>query len=144
LEIEKKGLGKYRVQINNIKFMSEFKDYKSLDVWQKSRDLAKMVYLITNNFPKTEIFGLTSQMRKSVISIPSNIAEGIGRNHVNETIHFLGISKGSLFELETQVYISKDLDFINEDNFQKLFQVIEDCKKLLNGFISYYKQKSTN
>ena len=88
--------------------MSNFKDYKTLDVWVKTRALTNLAYTITRSFPKDEMFGLVSQMRRSVVSIPSNIAEGIGHNHAKETIHFLEISKESLFELETQSYISKD------------------------------------
>jgi four helix bundle protein len=123
--------------------MSEFMDYKTLEVWKKSRDLANLVYKATKGFPNSEIYGLVSQMRRSAISVPSNIAEGIGRNSPKETIQFLSISRGSIFELETQVYISYDQEFTNAAHFQSLLQ-IEECKKLLNGFINYFKQKNLN
>lgn len=122
--------------------MSNFKDYKTLDVWIKSRELTNLTYSLTRSYPKEEIFGLVSQMRRCAVSIVSNIAEGIGRNYTNETIHFLEIAKGSIFELETQLIISLDQQFLKIEDFEKISLLIEDCKKLLNGFISYYRQKA--
>ena len=81
-------------------------NYTDLDVWKYSRELVKKVYLLTKKFPKEEIYGLTNQIRRSVVSVPSNIAEGIGRLSNKETIHFLYIAKGSLQEVETQLYLS--------------------------------------
>ena len=81
-------------------------NYRDLDVWKYSRELVKKVYLLTKKFPKEEIYGLTNQIRRSVVSVPSNIAEGIGRLSNKETIHFLYIAKGSLQEVETQLYLS--------------------------------------
>jgi four helix bundle protein len=112
--------------------MAEFKDYKTLDVWLKTSALVKDIYILTKHYPKEELFGLVSQMRRSAVSIPSNIAEGIGRNSPNETLHFLTISRGSLFELETQLHLSKNLEFINTENFNLINSLIEECKKLLN------------
>lgn len=81
-------------------------------------------------------------MRRCVVSIPSNIAEGCGRQHKKETLHFLSISKGSLYELETQLYISKDLKFITEEQLSVCLNKIENIGKLLNGFIRYYNYKN--
>ena len=81
-------------------------NYTDLDVWKYSRELVKKVYLLTKKFPKEEIYGLTNQIRRSVVSVPSNIAEGIGRLSNKETIHFLYIAKDSLQEVETQLYLS--------------------------------------
>ncbi|MDF2832041.1 four helix bundle protein [Chryseobacterium indoltheticum] len=97
-------------------------EYKNLDVWIETRKLTKLVYDLTKSYPKEEIFGLTNQMRRSSVSVPSNIAEGCGRNTAKETIHFLFIARGSLFELETQFYLSLDLEYINDENLQ-LFQI---------------------
>lgn len=83
-------------------------DYKELDVWKENKDLVKLVYSFTNSFPPSEQFGLTLQIRRSAVSIPSNIAEGIGRNHSKDTLQFLFIARGSAYELETQLLISKD------------------------------------
>lgn len=81
------------------------KSYKDLDVWQAARILANQVYSITRDFPRDEQFGLTSQMRRCSVSIPSNIAEGCGRNHPKNSIQFFFIARGSIYELETQLYI---------------------------------------
>ena len=81
-------------------------NYTDLDVWKYSRELVKKVYLLIKKNPKEEIYGLTNQIRRSVVSVPSNIAEGIGRQSNKETIHFLYIAKDSLQEVETQLYLS--------------------------------------
>ena len=116
------------------------KSYRELDVWKEARKLVSLVYLTTRQFPKEEVYGIVNQMRKCAISIPSNIAEGCGRKTSKETIHFLYISRGSLYELETQSFLSKDLKFISEEELDKLLIQINACMKLLNGFINYYKK----
>jgi four helix bundle protein len=121
--------------------MSEFRDYKTLDVWKKSKELANLVYNVIRQFPREEVFGLVSQMRRSAVSIPSNIAEGVGRGYTKETLQFLSIAKGSLFGLETQHYISRDQYFINEEEFKVLIGLIEENMKLLSGFRKYYNDK---
>jgi four helix bundle protein len=114
-------------------------DYKELDVWIQARKLVKKVYVLTKSFPKDEQFSLTSQMRRCVISVSSNIAEGCGRQTAKETIHFLHISRGSLYELETQLILANDLDYINAD-ITIILEEIERVKKLINGFINYHKK----
>jgi len=114
-------------------------DYKELDVWVKSRELVKKVYVLTKNFPKEEQFSLTAQIRRSVISVSSNIAEGCGRQTAKETIHFLHIARGSLFEVETQIILANDLDYIST-TIEEIVAEIERLKKLLNGFINYHKK----
>lgn len=116
-------------------------EYKNLDVWIEARKLTKLVYDSTKNYPKEEIFGLTNQMRRCAVSVPSNIAEGCGRNTSKQTIHFLFIARGSLFELETQFYLSLDLEYINDEKLATISNQITVCKKLLNGFINYYRTK---
>ena len=113
--------------------------YTDLDVWMEARKLVTIIYQSTRNFPKEEIFGLTNQMRRSAVSIPSNIAEGSGRRTTKDTLQFLYISRGSLFELETQIFIAKDLEYLGEGDFQLINDQITSRKKLLNGFINYYK-----
>jgi four helix bundle protein len=113
-------------------------DYKELDIWLQARVLVKTVYVLTKSFPKDEQFSLTSQVRRCVISIPSNIAEGYGRQSNKETIHFLHIARGSLFELETQLILAEDLNYISDIDI--VLKEIERVKKLLNGFINYYKK----
>lgn len=115
------------------------KEYTELDVWLESRKLVAQIYEATSSFPKEEQFGITNQIRRSSVSVPSNIAEGLGRKTKNETIHFLHIARGSLYELETQIYLSFDLQFISNDKTNQLLAQILICKKLINGFINYFK-----
>ena len=110
-------------------------DHKDLEVWKKSMDLVVSVYQITKLFPDSEKFGLTSQMRRSVVSVPSNIAEGSARKGNKELIQFLHIAIGSLSELETQYLIAIRLEFIKKEEALEL-QIIE-VKKLLIGFRNY-------
>jgi len=114
-------------------------DHKDLEVWKKSMDLVVKVYQITKLFPDTEKYGLTSQMRRAAVSIPSNIAEGASRKGDKEFIQFLYISIASLSELETQYLIAIRLEFIpKEDAFT--LQLME-VKKLLIGFKNYINKK---
>ena len=116
-------------------------EYTDLDVWKESRKLAKSIYDLTKDFPKDEIFGLTNQIRRCAISVPSNIAEGCGRSTAKDTIHFLFIARGSLYEIETQIYLASDLRYLADENLTFILNQIMLCKKLLNGFINYYKTK---
>lgn len=110
-------------------------NHKDLDLWKKSMDLVETIYKLTQAFPDSEKFGLTSQMRRAAVSIPSNIAEGAARKGDKELIHFLHIALGSLSELETQYLIAIRLAFIkNEETIEE--QMI-DVKKLLLGFRNY-------
>jgi len=121
--------------------MSENKSYTELEVWKKSRELVKEVYVLTKGFPPEEIYSLTSQLRRAVISIPSNIAEGVARSHYKETLQFLHIARGSVYEVETQIYLAFDLDYIDKNQLEITLKKIEESRKLLNGFINYYKNK---
>lgn len=115
-------------------------EYKELDIWKKTRILANDVYTLTKKFPREEMFGLTNQIRRCVVSVPSNIAEGIGRNTTKDTIHFLFIARGSLFELETQLLLSYDQRYLNETELNEVLSKLVDCKKLINGLINYYQK----
>ena len=114
-------------------------NYIELEVWKEARSLVKTIYEITKSFPTEELYGLTSQIRRCSISIPSNIAEGCGRKTSKESIHFFHIARGSLYELETQMYLALDQEYIRMDIHQEIIENITHCKKLLNGFINYYK-----
>jgi len=122
--------------------MPESKSYTQLEVWKKSRELVKDVYMLTNAFPKEELYSLTNQIRRAIVSIPSNIAEGIGRNSYKETIQYLYIAKGSIYEVETQLYLAYDLHYINLGQLEEMLLKVEECRKLLYGFIQYYRKKS--
>ena len=115
-------------------------EYNKLEVWIEARKWTNLIYDLSKVFPKDEIYGLTNQMRRCSVSIPSNIAEGCGRQTSKDTINFLHISRGSLYELETQCYVALDQKYIDENNFNIVFNQMQSCKKLLNGFINYYKK----
>jgi len=112
------------------------RSYKDLIVYQKAYQLSLQIYKVTESFPKTEIYGLVSQMRRSAVSIPANIAEGYRRGHRKEYIQFLRIAQGSCGELETFLSISKDLDFIKEKEFEEFEKVQEEISRLLQALIS--------
>lgn len=109
-------------------------NFKELRVWQEAMELAKNVYLITATFPANERFGLSSQVNRAVISIPSNIAEGAGRSSDKELNHFLSIALGSAYELETQILLAESLGFIDKQKLQDLIKDIELIQKRLYSF----------
>ena len=111
------------------------RDYKKYLVWQKSHQLTLEIYRLTRSFPKEEMFALTSQMKRSSSSIPTNIAEGCGRSSDKDFCRFLYISYGSANELEYQIILSIDLQFINSEDGENLLSQIEEIKKMLNGLI---------
>jgi len=118
-------------------------DFKSLMVWQKSVSLVTEIYLLTENYPKNEVFGLTSQIRRASVSIPSNISEGHSRRSSSDYIQFLKIARGSLAELETQILISKNLNFISENQYVEFETKSIEIAKMLNSLItSIQKTKS--
>ena len=122
-----------------VKVAMIIKSYKELTVWQKSIRLVKEIYLLTEAFPKTEIFGITSQMRRAAISIPSNTAEGYGRRSHKEYWQFYAIAYGSSLELETQLTIAKELKFVTEKEFIKTQYLISEVIKML--YVMVYKRK---
>lgn len=115
------------------------KDYTDLDAWKKARELVNFMYSTSKAFPKEELFGLTSQIRRSAVSIPSNIAEGSGRYSRKESLHFYYIARGSLYELETQLFLALDPNYINQEQLDKALSLSGSTKKLLNGLIAYFK-----
>lgn len=115
-------------------------EYTELEVWKEARILVNTIYNITKKFPKEELYGLTDQIRRCAVSIPSNIAEGCGRRTSADTIQFLHIPRGSLYELETHSFIAVDQNYLDKQDFDAVFEQILKCKKLINGFINYYKK----
>lgn len=108
--------------------------YRDLIVWQKSIDLVLEVYKLTDVFPKLETYGLTSQIRRSAISIPSNIAEGFARKHRKEYLQFLYIAFGSGAELETQLFLAKKLHMATDEEFVKSEELLNEVMRMLNSF----------
>jgi four helix bundle protein len=106
--------------------------YKDLVVWQKGIALAKIVYRLTQNFPPEEKFGLVAQMRRSAVSIPSNIAEGQARRTTGEFIQFISNAEGSVVELDTQLILSMELGFCDSSNAAAAFELVDELRRMLN------------
>jgi four helix bundle protein len=115
--------------------MDKIKDYKDLRIWQTGIEVVKKVYSITKLFPKEELYGLTNQLRRSAISIPSNIAEGFARQHNREYKQFLYISLGSCAELETQLIIAREMGYLEESEFVRIIEEISSVAKMTTNLI---------
>jgi four helix bundle protein len=107
------------------------RDFKKIQVWERAHHLALRIYKLTSDFPKDELYGLTSQMRRAATSIPTNIAEGCGRNSQVELARFVHIAGGSASELEYQLLLANELGYINESNY---FELDKEIKRMLHGF----------
>ena len=121
--------------------MSTIKTHKDLEVWKKSVSLVTSVYELTKGFPIEEIYGITNQIRRSAVSIPSNIAEGSARKGNKEYMQFLYISLGSLSELETQLIIANNLKYLSDNDFEWIAENMTEIGKMLIGLIRYVKKK---
>ena len=119
------------------------KNFKELKVWQKSYNLCLKVYKITKKFPKTEVYSLTSQMRRAALSIPCNIAEGYGRKTTPDYLRFLYMSYGSICELETQILLSGDLEYIETESLSELQSDIGEVERMLKALIKSIERKSS-
>ena len=117
--------------------------HKNLRVWQQSIEMVTSIYFVTKTYPKDELFGLVSQMRRASVSVPSNIAEGYARGSEKEKLHFLRLSSGSISELETQLILSFQLGYINKDTCDELSEKITSLWKQLNALISSVKNNLT-
>jgi len=115
------------------------KSFKDLFIWQKSMVLVTSIYTITKGFPPSEIYGLTSQLRRSAVSIPSNIAEGYGRNSTNDYKRFLQMAVGSLYELQTQIEIAFNLQYIQEQKYIEMTSISVELDKMLYSIIQKIK-----
>ena len=111
------------------------KEFKDLKIWQKGIEIVSDIYILTKKFPKEELYGLTSQIRRSAISVPSNIAEGVRRYHNKEYKQFLYIALGSCAELETQITIAKNLKYITEDKEIELIEKLDHLCRMTSNLI---------
>ena len=117
-------------------------NFRNLLVWQKAMMLTTKIYSDTKKFPKEELFGLISQIRRSSVSIPSNIAEGFGRDSNKEFLRFLNISVASLFEIQTQLEIAKNIEYLNEEEFNNLYEDSREVERMLIAFIKKIKERN--
>lgn len=118
----------------------KIQSFKDLVVWQKGHSLVLFVYEITKGFPQEEIFGLSNQMRRSAVSITSNIAEGFSRNSYKEKIQFYAVALGSLTELQNQLFIAKDVGYMSDGSFQEAANLTEEIHKMINGLLKSSKK----
>jgi four helix bundle protein len=118
------------------------RDFKTLAVWQKAHRLTLDIYQSTEHFPKEELYGLTSQIRRACASIPMNIAEGCGRSGDPEFAHFLSIAMGSASELEYQLLLTRDLGLLNQSDYDQLEPALIEVKRMLNSFVQKLRANS--
>jgi four helix bundle protein len=118
------------------------KPHKKLNVWQKAVELSVETYRITEAFPKSELFGLVSQMRRSAVSVPANIAEGAARTGAKDQLHFLNIARASLSELDTHLEISLRIKFVSEIDAQLLSPLMTDVDRLLYGYMKSVRREA--
>ena len=119
--------------------LSTIKSFEDLPVWKDARKFTNKIYNLTNKFPKEELYGLTSQIRRATVSIMSNIAEGFDRRSDKELSNFLSMARGSSSEVQNDLYIAIDLEYISQDEFNQLYQEAKKIAKQINGLMTYLK-----
>ena len=124
--------------------MPTIKSFEELPVWKDARKFANKIYNLTKKFPKEENYGLTSQITRATVSIGSNIAEGFDRYSKKDFIRFLIIARGSISEVQNNLYIALDLKYINQNDFQETYALSKDLGKQINGFIKYLRSYDKN
>lgn len=115
--------------------MGTIKTFRDLETWQRGHELVLMIYILTKEFPQRETYSLVDQMRRAVVSITSNVAEGFGRRTSNEKVRFYYIATGSLTEIQNQLLIARDLRYLSKSEYQSAFELTEVVYRLLNGLI---------
>ena len=118
------------------------RNFKNIKAWQYTDDLAVLVYSKTKSFPKEELYGITSQLRRAVVSIPTNIAEGANREHKKEYLHFLYIAMGSMAETEYLLHLSRRLEYLEDDEYKKLEDLRKESARTLYGLINSVKKET--
>jgi four helix bundle protein len=119
--------------------LSTIKSFEDLTVWQDAREFTNKIYMLTKKFPKEELYGLTSQIRRATVSIMSNIAEGFDRRSDKELTNFLSIARASSSEVQNDLYIALDLNYISQDEFNQSYQKAKKIAKKINGLMTYLK-----
>jgi len=121
--------------------MSTVKSFEELTIWQEARELTNRIYILSKRFPKEELYGLTSQIRRASVSIMSNIAEGFNRRSTKEFINFLIISRASVSEVQNDLYISLDLKYIDKENFETIYNHAQKISMSINKLITYLRSQ---
>jgi len=118
------------------------RDFKNIKAWQYADDLAVLVYSKTKSFPKEELYGLTSQLRRAVVSVPTNIAEGASREHKKEYLHFLYVARGSIAEVEYLLHLSRRIGYLKDDEYRQVEDLRKEAAKTLQGLINSVKKEA--
>jgi len=121
--------------------MSTVKSFEELTIWQEARELTNKIYILSKRFPKEELYGLTSQIKRASVSIMSNIAEGFNRRSTKEFINFLIISRASISEVQNDLYISLDLNYINKEDFETIYNHAQKISMSINKLITYLRSQ---
>ncbi|PWI46227.1 four helix bundle protein [Candidatus Heimdallarchaeota archaeon B3_Heim] len=121
--------------------MPTVKSFEELTIWQEARELTNRIYILSKRFPKEELYGLTSQIRRASVSIMSNIAEGFNRRSTKEFINFLIISRASISEVQNDLYISLDLNYINKEEFETIYNHAQKISMSINKLITYLRSQ---
>jgi four helix bundle protein len=129
--------GRWRMAVDLKLTRINMSKYQTLDAWKVSMQLVKEIYLITKKYPKEEMYALTSQSKRAAVSVPSNIAEGLGRQYKKDTLQFLHVSRGSLYELETLLNVAVMIEILKQEDFVNIIALLEKSMQVLNGLISY-------
>ncbi len=116
------------------------RDFKNIKAWQYADDLAVLVYFKTKSFPKEELYGITSQLRRAVVSVPTNIAEGASREHKKEYLHFLYVARGSIAEVEYLLHLSRRIGYLKDDEYRQVEDRRKEAAKTLQGLINSVKK----
>jgi len=120
------------------------RDYRQLPVWQKTLDLSIEIYRLTKIFPREELYGLTSQLRRAAVSVPSNIAEGYARRTTKELVQFVGVAEGSLAELHTQLTIARRLGYVGGPEVERVDLLVTECQRMLNAMQMTLRERIRN
>jgi four helix bundle protein len=118
------------------------RDFKNIKAWQYADDLAVLVYSKTRSFPKEELYGITSQLRRAVVSVPTNIAEGASREHKKEYLHFLYVTRGSIAETEYLLHLSRRVGYLKDDEYRQVEDMRKEAAKTLQGLINSVKKEA--
>jgi four helix bundle protein len=132
------------LEIGETERLRAIRSFEDLEVWQKSKTLTLQIYQIANHFPKDEVYGITSQIKRAALSVPANIAEGFGRYHFLDKAKFYLNARGSLYELKSHLIIAKELQFIKGDNIADMLQIIEELSLQMNNLIKATRKLRKN
>lgn len=129
-------VGSQKSEVRNQIFLSDMRDFKELAVWKRSHELTLEIYRVTQKFPREEVFGQVSQIRRAAASIPTNIAEGCGRQTTAEFANFLNIASGSASEVEYEILLAKDIGYLTNEQYERFTKEIREIRSMLSTYMN--------